>query len=233
MKVNSISDVIGYTLDTYSTFCWYESIADEDMQEETEIDHEGYRQDLADLQETVLNNYTDGTVKSFKTTGSYSPREYNFSTDNSELEITVNYTNLKAYVVKHRADFESYLRETFTSYDGFMSYVANNWTDFFKEMSEGDTEHNRNVAIMAGWYFKRECLTEEEYLQDMWEGAHEAAYNNATDLAPAETIFSGQDVANYRGLEFDSEGRALDGNGNEYRHTDGMVVRRDSEHEEI
>lgn len=191
--ISTISDTLGYTLDTYSIFDPTESIADEDWAENTDFDHAAYVKDLAAHQVDVLNGYTDEIVKGFTLEGAYSPREYNFKTDNSELQIELDDVKLSAYIRKNRPEFEQYLKDNFTSYDGFMSYVPNNWSDFNRELCgygadwhdrlPDNIAHDRNWAIMLGWYMRRELLSADSYLEDMYEGLSEIAYNNATNLA--------------------------------------------------
>lgn len=190
MKITTISETLGYTIDTYSLFDPYEAIAEDDWTDDTEIDHEKYVRDLAEHQAEVLNSCIDryaktaSILKGFKCTGSSSPREYNFATDSSELEIEFNSVNLMAYIKANMPEFEEYLKENFTSYDGFMSYVENDWAGFHNQLKNGDSyDINRSWSIMIGWYMRRELLEEEEYRNDMYDGLSEIAYNNASNLA--------------------------------------------------
>ena len=191
--INTISDTLGYTLDTYSTFSATKAIAEQDWADDTELDQAAYVADLANHQADLLNNYADDVARSFTCTGSYSPSEYNFATDNSELLIELDDYKLMDYINKHKPEFEQYLRDNFTSYDGFMSFVPNDWAEFSAELYtelyvEDKIKADRNWAIMLGWYMHRELLTDEEYTEEMYDGLSELAYGNAKNLAEQEYI---------------------------------------------
>lgn len=181
--ISTISSVLGYTIDTYSYFDPWEAIADEDVGEDSEIDHVAYVADVANYCAEVLTKEADKILLEVTCTGSHSPREYNFSTDEAELLIRLNSARLGRYIDAHLAEFNEYLRETFTSYDGFWSYVPNNWRDFKRQLRAGGAiESDRNWAVMLGWYMRREVITEEQYVNAMYEQIGEAAYGNATNL---------------------------------------------------
>lgn len=186
MTINTISDTLGYTLDTYSTFDPYALIDDGDWTEQTDFDHTAFVADFANCQAELLQKYHDRVLLEVTAMGSYSPREYNFKTDNSELIIKLNSRVLLKYITDNIGEFGDYLRETFTSYDGFMSFVANNWQEFVAELNENTEVHDRNWAIMLGWYLRRETLTLDDYFDNMYDMASEAAYNNASNLAEQE-----------------------------------------------
>lgn len=185
--IDTVSGTLGYTLDTYGVFSASDAIEDEDWTDDTEFDHKQYVKDLAEHQVDILNNYTNDIVKSFKVTGAYSPSYYNFSTDNSELQIELVGSKLLDYIKANLTEFKEYLNEEFTSRSGFSSFVPNNWTEFWYEANGSNkVDSDRAWAIMLGWYMRRELLTEDEYINEMYENLHEIAYNNASNLAEVE-----------------------------------------------
>jgi hypothetical protein len=188
MTINTISSVIGYTLDTYATFVWHEMLADEDIDDATEVDQVAYVADLANYQAELLNDQTDDILKRVTATGSNSPSYYNFSTDEAELMIEFNKTRLMNYASQHREEFNDYLRENFTNYDGFRSNVPNNWQQFFGEIKGDDVDDvvDRDLGVLLGWYLHREVLNNEDYLDEMVNNATDAAYDNAINLAEGE-----------------------------------------------
>lgn len=66
-----------------------------------------------------------------------SPSEYNFRGD--ELDLTVTYNPLKLYriICEDSINYAEYLKGHYSSYDGFMSFTANNWDDWEEEFWEG------------------------------------------------------------------------------------------------
>lgn len=86
-------------------------------------------------------------IKSIEYKGLYSPKYYNFETDKLELVIDCDIEALKTYCFKDNCgDFDLYLYENFTSYDGFISFVPNNLKEFYTKY-EDDTERLLNVMI--------------------------------------------------------------------------------------
>jgi len=188
--INTISDTLGYTIDTYTMFNPSDAIADDDWTDDTEFDHTAYLAELANYcAEELTRACSEAKFKAeFTATGSYSPNAYNFATDNAELLIEFDNDRVLAYIYAHLVKFSDYLKENFTSYDGFASFVPNNWTEFSRGFRIGDTiEADRNWAIMLGWYMREsEILTVDDYIDAMNDHVSEAAYNHATNLAEEE-----------------------------------------------
>jgi hypothetical protein len=92
-------------------------------------------------------NQEQEIIKSIEYKGLYSPKYYNFETDKLELVIDCDIEALKTYCFKDNCgDFDLYLYENFTSYDGFVSFVPNNLKEFYAKY-EDDTERLLNVMI--------------------------------------------------------------------------------------
>ena len=57
-----------------------------------------------------------------------SPREYNFANDSINVQVTftpVNLQNIRHFISEHFAQWKEYLKESYTSYDGFISHHSN------------------------------------------------------------------------------------------------------------
>ena len=148
-----------YTIDTYQTFTFERS--EESMLDNGELEYDdydwtydtqGYIQALADSWLKLMqDNILDDVIKNVKLDGkAYSPREYNFTTDNSQVVFEVDIVKLKQYIVNNQADYD---KTHIRSYDGFM-YFGN----------EDDTMlhyylHNKSI----------EDYTFESYLYDQYE----------------------------------------------------------------
>lgn len=161
-----------YTIDTYSTFT---SDSDEEMiienyREDTgrdieydniewNYDHKGFVQNLAEKWCELLNeNITDDVIQKIELVGkAYSPREYNFRTDNCETAFTVDYDALKAYI---DANKEAYDRDHIKSEDGFMWFGSEEETMLHyylhtvskKNYSEWDYMNDVLDDDQATWY---------------------------------------------------------------------------------
>ena len=120
-----------YTIDTYSTYLSdsYEEQEIEYYNETNETDynyddfdwkynHKGLVQHLADsLLEQMRENIIDDVILKIEADGeAWSPREYNFATDNASFIYTVNPEALEAYIADNA---EAYETDKKKSYDGF------------------------------------------------------------------------------------------------------------------
>ena len=113
-----------YTLDTYNTFsldCEEALIDDGKTYDdyEWEYDIENYLQALADNWGKLMRaNILDNVLKNITVTGkAYSPREYNFTTDNAPIAIEYDQEALHAYIEAHKEQYEAEKRR---SHDGYM-----------------------------------------------------------------------------------------------------------------
>lgn len=68
----------------------------------------------------------------------YSPKYYNFSNDEIDLTVTFSKSKVLNAVSKDITKFDSFLRERYSSRDGFNSYTANNYTQWFEEFNNED-----------------------------------------------------------------------------------------------
>lgn len=98
----------------------------------------------------LWNNITqpDGEIiRDMQFVAVHSPAYYNFTTDKIEIDVECDFMALEKYVREtHREDFNEYLQNNFTSYDGFISFVPNNVTEFFNEL-ENDFERLSQVML--------------------------------------------------------------------------------------
>jgi hypothetical protein len=162
----------GYTIDTYQTF-------NTDMDEESIIesysydygveftyddfiwsfDHNGYVQALSKAWCKLMNeNIIDEVILSVKLNGeAYSPREYNFSTDNCSTVFTVNHNALLKYIDDNRVAYD---RDHVRDESGFMWF--------------GDED-----ATMLHYYLhtvSRKLYDTESYMNDMFDLVHSYEY---------------------------------------------------------
>ena len=100
----------------------------------------------------VYSNLVDDVIKSIKFAYVVNPTYYNFDTDKLNLELDLDRDALEVYIFKTNADdFDKYLAKNFTSYDGFISFIANNVHDFRNQyLTEGKC--GRALDIMLDFY---------------------------------------------------------------------------------
>ena len=85
----------------------------------------------------IVEEYLKKVLPSAKVEGTkmYHPSQYNFSSD--ELEFKVSFDPKEYYALEDKAvkdpAFKDYLRERYKSYDGFVSYLADNLDEFYQQ----------------------------------------------------------------------------------------------------
>ncbi len=112
-----------------------------------------------------------------------SPAYYNFSTD--ELDFTIEMadnspellaTALEKY--KDNEDFIKWLRDNFTSYDGFWSYTANNPEEFIQQARAG---REQELSFGIYWILKEEYdLSREANNEELYESLEGSLYDYVT-----------------------------------------------------
>lgn len=154
-----------------------EMLQDEEHPQSYEIDFTSYCEDVANHATELLTDYcilysNENIIKSMDYKGLSSPRFYNFSTDKLIIDIDFNLTKLKAYINKNKSDFNQYLKDNFTSCDGFISYIANNYNDFMLDYSE-PWNKEKCINVMLEYYILR-CIYSSN-----WNEIKELVYNDS------------------------------------------------------
>ena len=131
-----------------------------------------YQRDLCkewiDLVKHQLEFATGNVIKKISTRNFEldSPREYNFTTDKLIINVEFRLRALEHWCFKDKAEkFNKYLKENYSSYDGFISFTPNS-IDAFKEkyFNEYKTfeerERNNLINVLLEFYF--ECQIDFE-----------------------------------------------------------------------
>lgn len=103
-----------------------------------------------------------------KTGAIYSPRYYNYETDNIDFEISFNYKDLLNHIECSKDEFQDYLYENHSSYDGFCSFVKNNYSDWLNEFKNLDELH---ISVALDFIFDDDFKAEmnEDFMQYVYE----------------------------------------------------------------
>lgn len=129
--------------------------------EEVEYDfvQDGYAQYERDVAERCVqemwNHLTQeqDIIRDMQFVAVHSPAYYNFTTDKVEIDVTCDWMALQKYAEKtHREEFNEYLQNNFTSYDGFISFVPNTADAFFNELEE---DFDRLSQVLIEFYILR------------------------------------------------------------------------------
>jgi hypothetical protein len=99
------------------------------------------------------------------------PKTYNFSNDSIDVKIIPNETRIQAFIYAHKQEFSDYLKNKYTSYDGFMSSYSNEFIEWQKDTKDF-TDFSKNghilgsildfIAIVKG-------ITEHKIYEDVME----------------------------------------------------------------
>jgi hypothetical protein len=154
-------------------FLYEESLEYEDI----EVDYDQYQLDVVNAYASHVEDVIPW-VKSIKVQRVVSPKYYNFSNDSANIEVDYDFHAMRKYVYLHRDKFATYLKNNYTSYDGFISFYSNTFegweesTDKFR-----DLDHHRLGAVMnfafrneLDWdqFDDPEIQTYDEVMQDIY-----------------------------------------------------------------
>jgi len=109
---------------------------------------------------------------SIKCDGLHSPREYNFGNDS--INITVEVSNdllieIKTYLIDHFELFSAYIKERYSSRDGFMSFHSNDATEWLHT----NVDKIDSNAHYLGAILEFICGVEEVNEMDMYEACND------------------------------------------------------------
>ena len=96
-------------------------------------------------------------ITDIKVVGMYSPKYYNFETDTLNFDLVTDdkFTDNIIDVInflepKELADFSKFLKDNYTSYDGFNSFTDNNVTDLIESIKDSQ---EREIGAFLTWYW--------------------------------------------------------------------------------
>ena len=116
-------------------------------------------------------------ITDIKVVGMYSPKYYNFETDTLNFDLVTDdkFTDNIIDVInflepKELADFSKFLKDNYTSYDGFTSFTDNNVTDLIESIKDSQ---EREIGAFLTWYWNwtdssNECGNWEYYLNEQF-----------------------------------------------------------------
>lgn len=120
-----------------------------------------------------------------------SPQYYNFTNDEIICNVTPKIEVIKEYIYKHRDLFTQYLKDRFTSRDGFHSFTSNNfaeWEGLTSNFTKYSNDKAENIDIVLSFIFENEEL-ELDITDHVWGICLEHTYVDK-DRASFENIDS-------------------------------------------
>lgn len=106
----------------------------------------------------------------------YSPKYYNFDTDNIELTVEFDKVKILNNVFKDVNAFDAFLKENYSSYDGFCSFTANNFEEWYIDYKD---EKETAIGALLTYLFK-DTDYKESFNMYVYEniGFYSDFYNN-------------------------------------------------------
>ena len=159
-----------------------------------EYNHRQILEALAEASiEGILNDVDPNIIEGIEYESNWSPAYYNFQSDSYTAKFTVNWTLLKQWFKESGRDREEWMRERWSSYDGFHSHMyPGYWND-------PQWRPGMKVYATIAMYLE-EVLDQESQFLAVAEAEWEAYSNNVTlsikedDYATLLAKFLGEDA---------------------------------------
>ena len=167
-----------------------EALADEDTPSKVEVDYDfnKFTKVAGEACVDSLNDelYAHDVITNMDYVGMSSPRYYNYETDKVLIDVDYNFIKLVKYCRHTNKDkFNQYLRDNYTSYDGFISFVENSVEGFFAK-DWFNSHKNMAISVMIEFYLTNE-IDLNAHLRNMYEACQEWLICNA-ELKQAESV---------------------------------------------
>lgn len=163
----------------YNTFWEYDE--DQREYENSEVDYEKYQKDIVIGICRTLPDYLS-CVNSIELQEIISPREYNFANDSANVIINVDVTELRNLIFENEEYFREYIKDHYTSYDGFISHHSNSFEDWTVETERftnfKEDSHKLGSLLTALFYLDGE--EESDFAERVKElnGIYESNYES-------------------------------------------------------
>lgn len=157
---------------------------------EVDVDFPSFEKEVCEKATSLLEKYTAGDViYKIEFVELNSPSEYNHRTDRLVLNVEYDEDKLGKFLIDNKEDFDKYLRENWSSCPGFISFVPNNYEEFFDYWE--DDGISWKVALeyyilrrlfKEDWNPKEVRHIETDYHYDLWEAADEILHENLFEI---------------------------------------------------
>ena len=159
-----------------------EVLADEDTPDKVEVDYDfneftkAAGEACVESLETEL--YSHDVITGMSYAGMHSPKFYNYDTDKVLIDVDYNFIKLVKYCRHTNKDkFNQYLKDNYTSYSGFVSFVENSVEGFFSK-DWFNSHKDMAVQVMIEFYLTNE-IDLDAHLSNMSEACQEWLICNA------------------------------------------------------
>lgn len=115
------------------------------------FDYNKYKTKIQELAADFLTYEIDSNEIKIEAGELYSPKYYNFDTDNIELTVEFDKVKILNNVFKDVNTFDTFLNDNYSSYDGFCSFTANNFDEWYIDYKD---EKETAIGALLTYLFK-------------------------------------------------------------------------------
>lgn len=126
------------------------------IEDDLDFNYEDYKKDVQDGWVEGFRTNKPEFVLSVECVEMVSPHYYNFSTDRlfADVELRDDWMDMMRNFMRENAEWlRKQIKDDWTSYDGFMSFMSNNLDEWDKYLFEGMDE--RYISVMIGYMMYR------------------------------------------------------------------------------
>jgi hypothetical protein len=131
--------------------------------------------DFLDGQITAENYDFEITVKCGEL---YSPKFYNFANDQIELDVEFDRAKVLQIIAENENEFNQFLKENYSSYDGFISHTANNLSQWYNDFAD---ENVQAIGAVLTFLFQDEIKENDENLKFYYHCSENLFYSEFID----------------------------------------------------
>lgn len=149
------SDTLYYEVNDGDNLDYYRERFEDDTLEpdDLDIDFEAYKEDVSKAFVEAFDLCTPDFVKEIEMTELSSPRFYNYSTDKLYANVTFEddwKAGVMSFMEKNKEALAERIKKDWTSYDGFMSFIENDYDKWVEEFQK-DEPDERYIGSMLGY----------------------------------------------------------------------------------
>lgn len=126
--------------------------------------------------------------------GYWSPSEYNFDMDCCDFELELDWNlfhqRILAYTNNNKEEFEVYLKDNYTSYDGFMSFTANNYEAWLEDFNN---KRVQEIAAVLSFIINKEYTQEQIQEDAIYDVFNELYYSEFIDYTELDKFLENTD----------------------------------------
>lgn len=143
---------------TYETQWEVEDTDNDGMELPTIYDPQAMLKTIAEAYEDQVGYIKDELaipwIKSIHFPGTtWSPREYNFTTDSLDVNFDIDYRSMVKYLdgLENNGDFHTWLNEKYASSDGFISFTPHTWQELRQNIVSHQNYEDQAVGALITW----------------------------------------------------------------------------------